>query len=157
MIVRWEQGRDVIDQLLAQGRLQRVAPNRALADHYLERSALHSASAQAIELDDVVGSFSLSYDAARLALSAILLCQGLRTRGEGAHAVLLEAALAQLEPPRQRELREFGWMRRVRNDSQYPDGAHPIAHPRDAAEAIVAGQRILGRARHIVPMMPVYD
>ncbi len=39
--------------------------------------------------------------------------EGLRPRGEGAHAVLLDAVLVELEPPRQQAFRELpgeaGW------------------------------------------------
>ena len=45
MIVRWEQGRAVIDVLLKQGRLTRVAPNRALADSMLIQARAHLAAA----------------------------------------------------------------------------------------------------------------
>jgi hypothetical protein len=41
MIERWEQGRDVIDRLLEQGRLERIPPNRDLADSYLDQARAH--------------------------------------------------------------------------------------------------------------------
>ena len=156
MINRWERGRAEIDQLLAQSRLTRVAANRELADSYLAQARGHIAAAAAIADLDAPGAFALGYDAARLALAAILLNQGLRPRGEGAHAVLLEAVLAQSEPPRQAELREFDWMRRLRNDTQYPDVDRPVAVTDDVAQAIPAAQAIVDRAAILLEHMPPY-
>ena len=119
MINRWDRGRAEIDQLIHQGRLTRVAANRDLAASHLAQASTHLAAAATLRDLDPAGAFTLAYDAARLALAALLVNQGLRPRGVGAHAVLLEAAIAQLEPPRQPEIREFGWTRRLRNDTQY--------------------------------------
>lgn len=38
MILRWQQGRDVIDDMLARGRLTRVTPNRELAETLLSQA-----------------------------------------------------------------------------------------------------------------------
>ena len=73
MIVRWEQGRAVIDVLLKQGRLTRVAPNRALADSMLIQARAHLAASVIVIGLDPQGAFSLTYDAARKALAAILV------------------------------------------------------------------------------------
>lgn len=156
MIVRWEQGRADIDQLLAANRLTRVAANRELADRYLAQAQAHLALANnGIQLDPS-GAFTLTYDAARLALAAVLINQGLRPRGEGAHAVLLQAVLAQTEPPHQAEIREFDWMRRLRNDTQYPDADKPTAAVDDVAQAIPAARAIIERATQLIQIMPPY-
>lgn len=156
MITRWDRGRAEIDRLIAASRLTRVAASRDLADHYLAQAADHLASAAAVAQLDASGAFALAYDAARLSLAAILINQGLRPRGEGAHAVLHEAVLAQTEPPKQAEFREFDWMRRLRNDTQYPDLDRPTAAADDVAQAIPAAQAILDRARVLLDHMPPY-
>ncbi|MBN9376101.1 MAG: HEPN domain-containing protein [Cellulomonas sp.] len=156
MVSRWERGRAEVDQLLTQARLTRVEPNRELADSYLDQARAHLSAAAAVTDLDAAGAFVLAYDAARLALAAVLVNQGLRPRGEGAHAVLLEAVLAQLEPPRQQEFREFDWMRRLRNDTQYPDADRPTAVADDVAQAIPAAQAILERAALLLDHMPPY-
>jgi hypothetical protein len=96
MINRWERGRAQIDQLIQQGRLTRVAANRDLAEGHLAQAGTHLTAAATVRDLDPAGAFTLTYDAARLALAALLVNQGLKPRGEGAHAVLLEAAIAQL-------------------------------------------------------------
>ena len=156
MIVRWDRGRAEIDRLIADSRLTRVAASRELADHYFAQASAHLVlAAQGVDRDPA-GAFGLAYDAARLSLAAVLINQGLRPRGEGAHAVLLEAVLAQTEPPKQAEFREFDWMRRLRNDTQYPDLDRPTAAADDGGQAIPAAQAILERAALLLDHMPPY-
>lgn len=157
-IARWEQGRADIDRLIAQGRLERVAPNRehALALVGQARKAVLSATALA-STDDTITAFTAAYDAARKALTAILGNQGLRPgSGEGGHAVIREAVLAQLEPPNQPAVRAFGWMRQVRNRSAYPEPDGATATQRDVTEGIAAAEAIIGVAEAVIPVMPVY-
>jgi hypothetical protein len=125
VILRWQQGRDVVDGLLARGRLTRVTPNRALAETLLAQSRAHLASSASVVQWDPAGAFTLVYDAARKALTAILVNQGLRAGGDGAHVVLLEAVMAQLDPPLGAVFRPFSWMRPLRNHTQYPAPEHP--------------------------------
>ncbi|TAJ48068.1 MAG: HEPN domain-containing protein [Herbiconiux sp.] len=155
-ITRWDRGRAEIDQLIQQARLTRVQPNRDLAKSFIAQARLHLAAAATLRTIDPAGAFTLAYDAARLSLAATLVNQGLRPRGEGAHAVLLEAVLAQLEPPKQKEIREFDWMRRLRNDTQYPDVDRPTARVDDVDQAIPAAEAILERAAKVIDIMPPY-
>lgn len=82
--------------------------------------------------------------------------QGLKSRGEGAHAVLLKVAIAQLEPPRQAEIREFDWMRRLRNETQYPDIDRAPAQGDDVDQAIPAARAIVERSARLIELMPPY-
>lgn len=156
MIDRWDRGREEIDRLIGRSRLTRVAANRDLADNHLTQARTHLTAAATLRDLDPAGAFTLTYDAARLALAAVLVNQGLKPRGEGAHAVLLEVAIAQLEPPRQSELREFDWMRRLRNDTQYPDIGRASATVDDVDQAIPAAQAIVDRAAGLIELMPPY-
>ena len=102
MIVRWEQGRAVIDVLLKQGRLTRVAPNRALAASMLIQARAHlSVSAVVMNLDPQ-GAFTLTYDAARKALAAILVNQGLRAGARAPTQRYSKPSSRSWIPPRQR-------------------------------------------------------
>lgn len=156
MINRWERGRFEVDQLIQRSRLTRVAANRDLAESHLAQAGTHLAGAAMLRELDPAGAFTLTYDAARLALAAVLVNQGLKPRGEGAHAVLLEVVIAQLEPPRQTEIREFDWMRRLRNDTQYPDVGRPSATADDVDQAIPAARAIVDRAARLIDLMPPY-
>ena len=73
----------VIDQMLARGQITRVAPNRAQSDQLLAQGEAHLRSAKMLRDADTAGAFVLAYDGARKALTAILLNQGLKPRGEG--------------------------------------------------------------------------
>ncbi len=156
MINRWDRGRAEIDQLIQQGRLTRVAANRDLAVSHLAQAGTHLTAAATLRELDPAGAFTLTYDAARLALAAVLVNQGLKPRGEGAHAVLLQAVIAQLEPPRQTEIREFEWMRRLRNDTQYPNIDRPSASADDVDQAIPAARAIVDRAGRLIDAMPPF-
>ena len=91
---------------------------------------------------DPAGAFALAYDSARKALTAILVNQGLRAGGDGTHAVLLEAVRAQLDPPLGPTFRPFGWMRPLRNHTEYPSPDHPSASAEDVHEAVPAATAI---------------
>lgn len=156
MIARWAQGRATIDALLADRRLERVTPSRELADALLDQARRHLESAASNVGTDPTGSFQLAYDAARKALAAVLANQGLRSRGEGAHAVLLTAAIAQLDPPMGRDLRHFDWLRRTRNSAEYPMPETPPITPVDANDALPLATAIVAIADRVVPNMPVY-
>lgn len=156
MITRWDKGRTEVDELIKQARITRVAPNKELAESYLTQARKHLAAATVIRELDPAGAFSLSYDAARQALAAVLVNQGLKPRGLGAHAVLLDVVIAQLEPPREREIREFDWMRRLRNDTQYPSGERASAAIDDVDQAIPAAHAVVSRVAELLDLMPPY-
>lgn len=153
---RWEQGRPVIEALIAERRLEAVDANRPHAEAMLDQARSHLASAEILAAtDDQVMAFTAAYDGARKALTAILANQGLRPRGsEGGHAVVLEAVLAQLDPPMGRDLREFSWMRRTRNDSECPSPDRPVATDQDVKEVIPAARKIVEIATEVVAVMP---
>lgn len=155
-MIRWDQGRTEIDQLLGQAKLQRVPANKDLAGHYLALGRGHLVAANMINHVDAPGAFVLAYDAARLALAAVWIVQGLRARGEGAHLTVLQAVLAQCEPPRQHEFREFQWMRRLRNDTAYPDFSRALATQDDVGQALHVSAKIIARSEVLVGVMPPY-
>jgi hypothetical protein len=71
-------------------------------------------------------------------------------------AVLLEVVIAQLEPPRQVEIREFDWIRRPRNSTQYPDLDRPSASVDDVDQAVPAARAIVDRATRLTELMSTY-
>lgn len=156
MIARWEQGRTAIDDLLLQRRLERVAPSRDVADLLMSQAHQHLVTAEAAAEHDPTAAFQVTYDAARKALTAILANQGLRPQGEGAHAVLLTATLAQLDPPMGRDLRHFDWLRRTRNGAEYPLPDTPPVTVEDVHDALPLATAIVAIAERVTPNMPVY-
>lgn len=123
----------------------------------MKQARLDLSSARILVDTNPVGAFMLTYDAARKALTAILANQGLRPMGsEGGHAVLLDVVLAQLDPPLGDDLREFDWMRRLRNDSAYPSPDRKVASATDVEDALPAAERIIEIAATVIEQMPVY-
>ncbi|MDR1634192.1 MAG: HEPN domain-containing protein [Bifidobacteriaceae bacterium] len=157
MIARWEQGRETVDQLIEEERLQKVSPSRELADLMVARARTHLGTAAAVAAADPVAAFQTAYDAARKALMAILTNQGLRpTSTPGSHAVLLEACMAQLDPPLGGSLLHFDWLRRTRNGAEYPELDAPEISKEDVADAVRLATGIVDVADQVLDAMPRY-
>ena len=76
--MRWNQGRATIDKLIADGELQRVPPSREHADQLLAQARKDLASAELLRDTNPRRAYESLYDAARMALTAVLENQGLR-------------------------------------------------------------------------------
>ncbi|RZS57723.1 HEPN domain-containing protein [Microcella putealis] len=146
----WAQGQAVIEQLLSSGNLERVTPNLTAAEASLSICEAHITAARTIRRDDPVGAVSLAYDAARKALVALMLAQGLRPTRRGGHVAVTEAASAQLDPPL-RVGRRVDRIRRLRNANEYPDAATRLASVGDADDAIEVAVEALDAARRMLP------
>ena len=156
MIARWQAGRSTIDALLHDKSLQSVHADRTLADLYLDHARAHlAASRQTIDIDPT-GSFQLAYDAARKSLAAILENQGLRATAKGGHWVIEQSTRAQLDPPLGSLVNDFGWMRGVRNASEYPSFDRAVADKEDAERGQAIAEQILNAAARLLDQMPVY-
>ena len=152
----WDQGRAEIEQLIASGSLERVAPDRALADLMLDEARRHLASSTITIDADPTGSFALAYDASRKALAAILENQGLRATTKGGHRAIEDAVRAQLVPPMKAELDGFGWMRSLRNSTQYPSMERPLAQAADTKHAQGFAQDLIEMSAKVLDVMPPF-
>ncbi len=154
--MRWETGRAIIDQMLADRELQKVNPSRDHADRLLDEAERHLLSAEALAETDPEGSYQLLYDGARKSLVAILANEGLRPTSTGGHTAVFRAVFAQLEPPMGKELRPFDRMRRQRNAVEYPaTDATPIL-PQDVMDELPKARDILNVARKVFDSMSPY-
>lgn len=157
MIRRWEQGRAVIDDLLADSRLQRVPANAELAHAYLDQARAHLDVSEANVDRDPIGSFQLAYDAARKALASLLLMQGLRPTSSGGHIAVYDAVLAQFGTGVMAEtIRPFSSMRRLRNTTEYPSLEQPVATGDDARRAQAQARAMLDMSARLIDQLPVY-
>ena len=82
--MRWNQGRATIDKLIADGELQRVPPNREHADQLLGQARKDLVSAELLRCSNSKRAYESLYDAARMALTAVLENQGLRPTSRAA-------------------------------------------------------------------------
>lgn len=157
MPLRWEAGRQQIDRLLGERRLERVTASRAMADHLLVQAGAHLSSASAVAQGDPEGGYALAYDAARKALSAVLENQGLRVRSmPGHHKTLYEAVLAQLHPPLGPQLRPFDHMRQLRREAEYPQEDRSGLHAEDVEDAVTSARTIVEVCTRVLDSMPAY-
>jgi hypothetical protein len=141
--MRWNQGRATIDKLITEGELQRVPPSREHADQLLAQAHRDVTSAGLLRDANPKRAYESLYDAARMALTAVLENQGLRATSRGGHIAPYAAVSAQLDPPMGAVLRPFDRMRRTRNRSEYPSFTTPevtadnVSADLSAATAIV--------------------
>lgn len=151
--MRWQQGRDTVDGMLARGELERVPASREHVDLLLTQAHQHVGSAQAIAGSDAAGAYQLLYDAARKALAAVLENQGLRSTSRGGHIAVLDAVSAQLDPPLGTILRPFDRLRRRRNQAEYPAADQPGFSPDDVGRDLPKVREIVEAASKVLDQM----
>ena len=151
--MRWNQGREVIDRMLAGGELQRVPASREHADRLVRQARTHLASAAEISETDSAGGYTLVYDAARKALTAILENQGLRPTSRGGHLAVYEAIRAQLDPPMGQVLRPFDRIRRQRHDVEYPPTDAPQITAEDVRDDAAKAAAMVDLSERILDQM----
>jgi hypothetical protein len=142
--MRWGAGEATIEQLLAQGHLERVQGAQANGESWLDRGRQALEAARLIAKAAPDSSIVLAYDAARQACVALLAQQGLRPTTAGGHKAVDDAIRAQFGS----HLRAFGGLRRRRNELEYPDYPTEKADADEATEALqTAGELIDAAAR----------
>ena len=110
--MRWGAGEADIDELLAQGHLERVQGAQADGKSWLDKARQTLEAARLIAQAAPDSSIVLAYDAARQACAALLAQQGLRPTTAGGHKAVDDAVRAQFGAG----LRAFGGLRRRRNE-----------------------------------------
>lgn len=151
----WDKGRDVIEDLLDRGHLERVPANEDEAAHLLDKARAHLRTAAAVSADDPEIAYDALYAAARKALTALLVQQGLRPTRAGGHEVTIEAATAQLVPPLGEVLRPFRRLKRRRGQGDYA-GSEDQIHPEDITADLPAAEAIVDAAFRVLPQLPVF-
>lgn len=154
--MKWEQGREKIDGLLSQHEVQRVNPSREHADRLIGQARQHLKSALSLKNGDPEGAYALVYDAARKALAAELVNQGLRATSKGGHIATYQAVRAQLDPPLGGKIVPFDRMRRMRRDAEYPPADIPGLTSDDVAEDCEKARAIVELVEQILDEMSPY-
>ena len=147
----WDKGCDVIQDLLDRGHLECVPANEAEAEYLLEKARAHLGTAGAVAQTGAEIACDAHYAAARKALTALLVQQGLRPTRAGGHEVVIQAATAQLVPPLGDVLRPFLRLKRRRGDADYA-GSEDEIHPDD----IPAAEAIVDAAARVLPQLTVF-
>lgn len=155
-LLRWEEGRAEVDELLRVRKLERVPASEELAGYLLTAAARHIESARLIADSDPMGSYQVSYDGARKALASVLQIQGLRPTSSGGHYVIEECLKAQLVSTGREIIDKFSVMRRIRNQNEYPQRPEDSVVAEDAYEQVDDAQLVLEGATKLVEVMPSY-
>jgi hypothetical protein len=111
-----------VQELIVEGRLDRVTKNSPQAARMLRACLQHLETADQRAAPDPSGSYALLYDAARKAVAAHMLVNGLRvTSRPGAHAALVTYAEAELSAIGGEHVAHLDRIRRTRNDTEYDE------------------------------------
>ncbi|GAA3620327.1 hypothetical protein GCM10022223_41520 [Kineosporia mesophila] len=103
-------------------------------------------SARTLAEQDPDSAFVLAYDAARTAGTALPIQQGLRPTSKGGHYVVDRALRAQFGSG----FRNFGAIRRRRNELEYPERPGDGSSLDETFECIATAQEILESAEKLI-------
>jgi HEPN domain-containing protein len=148
-MARWGKGEATVTRLIEERHLQRVATDTDTVASLLASARRHVESARLTVDGDEEAAYSLGYDAARKAATALLAHQGLRPTTAGGHLAVVEVMRAQF--PGVPGLTSLDRLRRRRNQAEYPDprGYDPITAEEGneaiqvAATCIASAERLL--------------
>lgn len=149
----------VVDQLLQEGKLEKVVADRDQADEFLADARSHVESVQALlaaDSNDLTGMMPLTYDAAIKPLRAVLVNQGLRSKsGEGGHPATVDAVAGQLEKSGL-PVTQVRWMLRQRNDGEYGNQALEPVDREAIEEGLVLAVELIDGAERVLDVMRPY-
>jgi HEPN domain-containing protein len=148
-MARWKRGEAVVEGLVAAGDLQKLTGDAANGDRLLEKAATTLETARSAIERDPDSAFVLAYDASRQALTALLAHQGLRPTTKGGHYAVEQAIRAQFGPG----FRQFGALRRRRNELEYPERPGDAATNEEASEAVENAAAIINAAQGLLDQL----
>lgn len=148
----WGRGRAVVDQLLAEGRLETISGAAADGSTWLTSATALLESARREAGSNPEAAFVLAYDAARKASTALLAQQGLRTKTTGHHVTVEQVVRAQFGGP----FDAFGPLRRRRSEIEYPQRPGDDIDPGEVPIAIDQAEAIVDAAVRLAPQLDLY-
>jgi recombinational DNA repair protein RecT len=142
---RWEAGQTEVAAFLANGWLQAITGAATDGQALLDKADQTIRSASSLVNSDPDNAYTLAYDAARLAGTALLAQQGLRPTSQGGHYVVELVLRAQFG----QGFKMFAVLRRRRNELEYPN--IPEAVPiKEAQQAITDSHAIITSAKQLI-------
>ncbi|MDQ3350197.1 MAG: HEPN domain-containing protein [Acidobacteriota bacterium] len=149
---RWKLGDAEVEALIACGDLQKLTGDAADGERLLEKAAVTLETARSAIERDPDSAFVLAYDAARQAVTALLAHQNLRPTTKGGHYAVERAARAQFGSG----FRQFGALRRRRNELEYPERPGDDATIDEANEAVENAQAIVTAAEGLIEQLGLF-
>jgi hypothetical protein len=132
----------------ARPRSKRSSPPASL----LEKAATTLTTARGAIESDPDSALVLAYDAARQAITGLLAQQGLRPTTKGGHYAVERAARAQFG----QGFRQFGALRRRRNELEYPERPGDDATTDEATEAVDNAEAIIASAQALLDQLGLF-
>jgi hypothetical protein len=151
-MARWPRGEAEVEALIAAGNLQKLTGDAANGERMLKKAAVTLKTARSAVERDPDSAFVLAYDAARQALTALLAHEGLRPTTKGGHYAVEQAVRAQFGPG----FRQFGALRRRRNELEYPDRPGDEANMDEASDAIETAGAIITAAAGLLIQLGLF-
>ena len=151
-MARWARGEGEVEKLIAIGDLQQLTGAAANGERLLVKAAVTLETARTAVERDPDSAVVLAYDAARQALTALLAHQGLRPTSKGGHYAVEQAVRAQFGPG----FRQFGALRRRRNELEYPERPDDDATGDEAARAVEHSQEIIAAADGLIDRLGLF-
>jgi len=151
-MTRWQRGEAEIERMLAAGELQALAGAAADGRQWLSKSRRTLSTATAAADTDPDSAFTLAYDAARFACTALLAQQGLRATTKGGHYAVEVAVRGQFGVTFDR----YGGLRRQRNDIEYPVMVAARLSADDARSAIAVATELTDAAERLLPHLGLF-
>lgn len=151
-MARWKRGESEVEALIASGELQKLTGDAANGERLLEKAAVTLETARSAIERDPDSAFVLAYDASRQALTALLAHQGLRPTTKGGHYAVEQTVRAQFGPG----FRQFGALRRRRNELEYPERPGDDATNEEASEAVENAAAIVNAAQGLLEQLGLF-
>src|SRR4051812_786894 len=114
---RWALGEAEVEAMIAAGDLQQLVGEAANGERLVAKAAITLETARSAVDRDPDSAVVLAYDASRQAVTGLLAQQGLRATTKGGHYAVELVVRAQFG----QGFRQFGPLRRRRNELEYPD------------------------------------
>jgi hypothetical protein len=151
-MTRWRRGEADVERLLAEGELQSLTGAAADGARWISKARRTLSTAMGAADADPDSAFTLAYDAARFACTALLAQQGLRGTTKGGHYVVEVAVRGQFGATFDR----YGGLRRQRNDIEYPVMVAARLTPNDAQSAITVATELIEAAEQLLPHLGLF-
>lgn len=152
-MARWPRGEAEIERLLGLRHLQTITGAAVDGQSLLAKARRTLATADSITSTDPDSGLILAYDAARYAATALLAQQRLRPTTAGGHVAVESAIRAQFGDG----FRGFGFLRRRRNELEYPSASTAASDVYEANEAVAESRSIVEAAEQLLPNLSFFS
>jgi hypothetical protein len=151
-MTRWQRGAAELERMLVNSELQALTGAAADGGQWMEKARRTLSTATDAASTDPDSAFTLAYDGARFACTALLAQQGLRVTTRGGHYAVEVAVRSQFGGT----FDQYGGLRRQRNDIEYPVIIAAKLTSDDARAAIGIANELIDAADQLLPHLSLF-